>query len=357
MTRTWVPDSASRGHVVVLHGRGEHPGVYERFGRRLAVDGYTVVVPDLAAEPGEPAAWFADAGDTARILVGTDTGALRAWEAALSSSVDGLVLAGTPLSAATEAPAGRDEEISARTSCPIHRERLDADPDFRWGELDAGTSVPPRGLPEIPVLLLHGDGDAIAPVDPVTRLGAAHPQATAAVFKDGVHDILNDKVHRSVAARIVLFCEEIAKGAVVLPEVTAAKSSRVRRAAPVHISARVDYSVRALTELARSGRQQTCESMARTQGIPLNSLVNLMVELRRGRLVNSQRGCEGGYWPAKPAEEITLAEVIRVVEGSVTSRHDDAPQDGVWARLGGTVAEFLDHVTIADLAADRTPVA
>ncbi|MCA1187153.1 MULTISPECIES: Rrf2 family transcriptional regulator [unclassified Saccharopolyspora] len=354
MTRSWVPETASRGHVVVLHGRGEHPGLYERFGRRLAVDGYTVVVPDLGTGPAD---WFDGAGDTARILVGTDTGALRAWETALETEVDGLVLAGTPLAAAPGAPAGREDEIAARTSCPIHRERLSADPDFHWGELDAGTAEPPQRLPDVPVLLLHGDADAIAPVDPVTRLGAAHPQASTAVFKDGVHDVLNDKVHRSVAARIVLFCEEIAKGAVVLPEVAATRSTRVRRAAPVHISARVDYSVRALVELASSGRQQTCESMARTQGIPLNSLVNLMVELRRGGLVHSQRGCEGGYWPARDAAEITLADVVRVVEGAVTSRHDDAERDAVWTRLGGAVADFLERITIADLAAEQRAAA
>lgn len=346
MTRTWAPENASRGHVVVLHGRGEHPGVYERLGRRLAADGYTVVAPDREASPES---WFAGAGEAARVLAGSDTGALLAWEAALAEPVDALVLAGTPLAAA-EPPAGREDEIAARTSCPIHREHLGADPDFEWGALTGSTGEPPQRLPEIPVLLLHGEADPIAPVDPVTRLGAAHSQATVAAFKDGVHDILNDKAHRSAAARIVLFCEEIAKGAVLLPEVPAARNTRARRAAPVHVSARVDYSLRVLTELARGPQQQTCEAMARSQGIPLNSLVNLMVELRRGGLVRSRRGCEGGYWLARPAAQITLAEVVRAVEGEVVSHHEDGPHAEVWEQLGRTVAEFMTRVSVAELA-------
>ncbi|MBQ6639610.1 MAG: alpha/beta hydrolase, partial [Saccharopolyspora sp.] len=85
MTRTWAPENASRGHVVVLHGRGEHPGVYERLGRRLAADGYTVVAPDREASPES---WVAGAGEAARVLAGSDTGALLAWEAALADYVD-----------------------------------------------------------------------------------------------------------------------------------------------------------------------------------------------------------------------------------------------------------------------------
>lgn len=70
MTRTWTPENASRGHVVALHGRGEHPGVYERFGRRLAAGGYTVVAPD---RDSAPASWFAGAGESARVLAVSET--------------------------------------------------------------------------------------------------------------------------------------------------------------------------------------------------------------------------------------------------------------------------------------------
>ncbi|MCI2424273.1 Rrf2 family transcriptional regulator [Saccharopolyspora sp. K220] len=335
MTRTWAPEGACRGTVVVLPGRGENPSVYQRFGRRLAADGYAVVVPEAS---DDPATCFQPG--VARFLAGTDVGALRAWELALEIEVDGLILAGTPL-ARGQRPADRAEEIGVRTSCPVHRELLDNDPEFEWGQLTGDAPEPPRRLPDVPTLLLHGDADTLAPVAPVTSLAAQHPQSSLAVFKDGVHDILNDRFHRSVAARIVLFCEEIAKGAVLLPETSAAP--RARRSAPVHVSARADYSVRALRELAGSGPEPvTCEVISRRQGIPLNSLVNLMIELRRAGLVSSQRGCEGGYWLARPAEKITVGEVVRAVEGGVTSVHSGSPGAEVWRELDRRVTEYLD---------------
>ncbi|MEV5536745.1 Rrf2 family transcriptional regulator [Saccharopolyspora shandongensis] len=339
MTRNWEPDGPCRGTVVVLPGRGENPAVYQRFGRRLSADGYAVVVPDPGTDPGT---WFRPGA--ARFLAGTDVGALRAWALALEVEVDGLILAGTPL-APGQQPSDRDEEIGVRTSCPVHRELLQNDPEFQWGRLGDDVPEPPKRLPDVPTLLLHGDADTLAPVAPVTSLAAKHPQSSVAVFKDGVHDILNDKFHRSVAARIVLFCEEVAKGAVLLPETPTAP--RARRSAPVHISARTDYSVRALRDLAGGGPEPVkCEVIARRQGIPLNSLVNLMIELRRAGLVTSQRGCDGGYSLARPAGEITIGEVVRAVEGGVTSVHNDSPGAEVWRELGRQVGEFLDGVPL-----------
>ncbi|MDT7628418.1 MAG: hypothetical protein QOI50_348, partial [Pseudonocardiales bacterium] len=120
MTEVWSPDGAtSRGTVVVLPGRGEHPGVYQRLGRRLAVDGYTVVVADLgpAAGPDDAAdphadtdpddaaalalhsaavtALLSDHGAASRVLLGVDSGALLAWRLAVGGEValDALVLA------------------------------------------------------------------------------------------------------------------------------------------------------------------------------------------------------------------------------------------------------------------------
>ncbi|MBB5157803.1 Rrf2 family transcriptional regulator [Saccharopolyspora phatthalungensis] len=339
MTRTWAPDGACRGTVVLLPGRGETPAVYQRFGRRLSADGYAVVVPDPATDPET---WFRPGA--ARFLAGTDVGALRAWALALEIEVDGLILAGTPLTRG-QRPADRTAEIGVRTSCPVHRELLENDPEFEWGQLTGDIPGPPERLPEVPTLLLHGDADTVAPAAPVISLAAQNPQSSLAVFKDGVHDILNDQFHRSVAARIVLFCEEIGKGALLLPENPAAP--RARRSTPVHVSARADYSLRALRELAGSGTEPVpCEVIARRRGIPLNSLVNLMIELRRAGLVTSRRGCEGGYWLARPAGKITVGEVVRAVEGGVTSVHDGSPGAEVWRELGKQVSAFLDEVPL-----------
>ncbi|MER6992261.1 Rrf2 family transcriptional regulator [Saccharopolyspora hirsuta] len=335
MTR-WTPQGTSRGTVAVLPGRGETPALYERFGRRLAADGYTVVVPEPGSGPGE---WFEPGA--ARFLAGTDTGALQAWQWALDIELDGLILAGTPLAVGAR-PADRTEEIGVRTSCPVHRELLENDPDFGWGLL-TGAPEPPERLPEVPVLLLHGDADTVAPVAPVAALAARLPQSSLAVFKDGVHDVLNDQHHRSAAARIVLFCEEIAKGAVVLPEVP-----KPRRSAPVQVSARVDYSLRALRELAGSAGPVKCAVIARNQRIPLNSLVNLMIELRRAGLVGSQRGCDGGYWLTREAEKITVGEVVRAVDGGVTSVHSGSPDADLWRELDRQVADFLGRVPVVD---------
>jgi Rrf2 family protein len=93
-----------------------------------------------------------------------------------------------------------------------------------------------------------------------------------------------------------------------------------------------------------------CESIARARGIPLNSLVNLMIELRRLGLVRSHRGCEGGYWLARPASRITVAEVVRAVEGELVSLHAECPESWLWHRLGQAVAEFLEGWTVKDVA-------
>lgn len=84
----------------------------------------------------------------------------------------------------------------------------------------------------------------------------------------------------------------------------------------MHISAKADYAVRALLELASdSTRPQTCEGIAETQQIPFRFLKSVFRDLRRAGLVRSQRGCEGGYWLGRDAAAITVAEVMRAVDG------------------------------------------
>ncbi|MEQ3554331.1 Rrf2 family transcriptional regulator [Pseudonocardia nematodicida] len=338
----WSPEGTSRGTVAVLAGRGEHGAVYARFGRRLAADGWTVAVHDPGAGDTEVLAALADA-DGARVLLGSDVGALRAWELAASGTtrVDGLVLAGLPAGPAAVAPDGHEGELDARTACPVHRGVLEADPDFGWGALTAPPPpVPDVPLPDVPVLWLHGDADPVAPVDAVRSLGRASDEL--AVVADGVHDVLNDQFHRIVAARLVLFLERLAKGArFVAPDAPAA--SGARRAAPLHVSARLDHALRALAELATAGDdgRLTCEAISRSCGIPLNSLVNVMLQLRRGGLVSSRRGCEGGYRLARPAAEITVLDVVLATEGSLASVRATGGAAPLWADLERTVAEFL----------------
>jgi Rrf2 family protein len=408
----WSPEGGaarSRGTVVVLAGRGEHAGVYGRLGRRLAADGYTVAVAERPTADGLAELFEAYPGG-ARVLLGADTGALRAWALAattsgattsgattsgVSTALDALVLAGLPLAdpgadhPGTAVPElTREAELAARTACPVHRALLTDDPHFGWGALAGPAPAPPTAPPPaLPTLLLHGEVDAIAPVEPVRALAAAHPHLSLAVVKDGLHDVLNDQFHRSAAARLVLFLEEVGKGAVVLPacpapargpeageaapaastdgdtapapSTDAVRPVRARRAAPLHVSARLDYALRAIAELVSVGGAGPvrCEAISRARGIPLNSLVNLMVELRRAGLVRSQRGCEGGYWLARPSSAITVADVVRAVEGEVVSLHADGPDSWLWHQLGQTVATFLEGWTVEGVEASRTGAA
>ena len=95
----------------------------------------------------------------------------------------------------------------------------------------------------------------------------------------------------------------------------------------MRISARADYAVRAAVELAAAGDGPTKgDALARAQDIPVKFLENILGDLRHAGLVRSQRGADGGYWLARPAGEITVADVIRAVEGPLASRARRAPR-------------------------------
>jgi Rrf2 family protein len=85
----------------------------------------------------------------------------------------------------------------------------------------------------------------------------------------------------------------------------------------VRVSARADYAIRALLELAAAGpdRPVRAEAISKAQAIPSKYLENLLVDLRRARLVASQRGVNGGYRLARSASSITLADAIRAIDG------------------------------------------
>jgi Rrf2 family protein len=123
-----------------------------------------------------------------------------------------------------------------------------------------------------------------------------------------------------------------------------------------------------MAELAAQGSAGAvkAERIADAQDIPLNFLLGILRELRNAQLVRSVRGREGGYLLSRPAEQIALADVIRAVDGPLANVRDlslsqltypgaaEALRD-VWMAVRGSLREVLEHVTVADLAANRLP--
>ena len=91
-------------------------------------------------------------------------------------------------------------------------------------------------------------------------------------------------------------------------------------------TAKADYAVRAAIELAAADDMITAEQIAQATGIPHNFLENILGELRRAGLVHSRRGQAGGYLLAKPADEISIADVIRAVEGPLANVRGLSPE-------------------------------
>jgi Rrf2 family protein len=136
----------------------------------------------------------------------------------------------------------------------------------------------------------------------------------------------------------------------------------------MRISAKVDYAVRAVVELAAtdSDKPIKAERIANAQDIPLNFLENILGELRHAGVVRSHRGAEGGFRLAKPPEQVTVADVIRAVEGPLASVRGGPPEDAnyagaaaallhVWIAVRVNLRRVTETVTIADIAADKLP--
>jgi Rrf2 family protein len=135
----------------------------------------------------------------------------------------------------------------------------------------------------------------------------------------------------------------------------------------MHVTAKVDYGVRAMIELAAAdGGPVKGEVIAASQEIPLKFLENIMMELRHGRLIYSQRGAEGGYRLARPAQEITIAEIIRTVDGPIAQVRSQRPEHveypspaqplrDVWIAVRRNMRAVLEEVTLADIANDSLP--
>jgi Rrf2 family protein len=135
----------------------------------------------------------------------------------------------------------------------------------------------------------------------------------------------------------------------------------------VRVSAKADYAIRAAVELAAAGAGPVKgDRVARAQEIPLNFLENILVDLRNAGLVASKRGADGGYWLARPADEITLADVIRAVDGPLANvrgqRSEQVEFAGsaaalreVWVAVRANLRAVLEQVTLADVARGKLP--
>jgi Rrf2 family protein len=136
----------------------------------------------------------------------------------------------------------------------------------------------------------------------------------------------------------------------------------------MHVTAKADYAVRAIVELAGSSQEspRKVDDVAQAQGIPVSFLENILTQLRSAGVVRSQRGPEGGYWLAHPAEEVTLADVIRAVEGPLVGVRGQRPEEveyggsaeslqQVWVALRANLRKVLERVTVADVAAGKLP--
>lgn len=135
----------------------------------------------------------------------------------------------------------------------------------------------------------------------------------------------------------------------------------------MRISAKADYAVRAAIELAAAGEGPVKgERIAQAQDIPLKFLENILGDMRHAGLVRSQRGSDGGYWLNRPPAAITVADIIRAVEGPLASvrgqRPEDVGYDGnaaalqdVWIAVRASLRAVAERVTLADLAAGKLP--
>ena len=136
----------------------------------------------------------------------------------------------------------------------------------------------------------------------------------------------------------------------------------------MRISAKADYAVRAAVELAAvtDDKPLKAERIATSQDIPLNFLENILGELRHAGIVRSQRGAEGGFRLARAANDVTVADVIRAVDGPLATVRGGPPEDSaypgaadalprVWIAVRKNIRSVVEQVTLADVASGKLP--
>src|SRR5687767_1613699 len=135
----------------------------------------------------------------------------------------------------------------------------------------------------------------------------------------------------------------------------------------MRVSAKTDYALRAAVELAAAeGGTVKGERLATSQGIPLRFLENILMQLRHAGLVESRRGAEGGYRLARPASEVTLADVIRAIDGPLAGVQGNRPETlgftgvaepmkDVWIAVRASLRSVLEQITLADVVGRELP--
>ncbi len=136
---------------------------------------------------------------------------------------------------------------------------------------------------------------------------------------------------------------------------------------PVRVSAKSDYAVRAALELAASPDGPVKgERLADSQDIPLQFLEHILLDLKRAGIVRARRGARGGYWLARPAAEISVADVIRAVEGPIANVQSEPPESisytgnaaelqNVWIAVRANLRAVLESVTLENLVSGDLP--
>ncbi len=135
----------------------------------------------------------------------------------------------------------------------------------------------------------------------------------------------------------------------------------------MRVSAKADYAVRAAAELAAAEEGPIKgERLADAQDIPLQFLEHILLELKHAGIVRARRGAKGGYWLARPAEEVTIADIVRAVEGPIAHVQSAPPESieyrgnakhlqEVWIAVRASLRTVLEHVTLADLVNGQLP--
>src|SRR3954462_10409163 len=136
----------------------------------------------------------------------------------------------------------------------------------------------------------------------------------------------------------------------------------------MRVSAKADYAIRAVAELAaaQGSGQLRADKIAEAQDIPIKFLESILIELKHAGVVRSQRGAEGGYALARPGTEISLADVIRAVDGPLANVRGDRPENvtykgaaarltDVWIAVRASLRSVLESTSVADLARGELP--
>jgi Rrf2 family protein len=136
----------------------------------------------------------------------------------------------------------------------------------------------------------------------------------------------------------------------------------------VQVTARIDYALRACAELAAAFGEGPVkgEAISTAQGIPRNYLEAILVDLRRSGIVASQRGAEGGYWLKQAPTTITLADLVRAVDGPLANVRGELPDaleypgaashlTNVWVAVRAALRSVLEEITLDDLVTGNLP--